>query len=165
MDNDYELDYFIIYSDINSVCTDCGHCICALHYDKKEYYYDSGYFIDDLKCDRDDIELPCSLIKQNWTQSITNGENSFCTLPCRKIDNHITPKMLKKQQISTKYSNKLCYTNENIIYCYVNKEILHGGKGKNNINRNTNVTRKVYFDKKLNKYYVNYNNNKIYLSK
>jgi hypothetical protein len=166
-EKDYELDYIMFLSDPKS-CTDknCGHCMCALQYNKKEYYYDSRFSIYSLACNKSNIiKIPCSLMEAEWTTNVNNEENNFCTIPCTYINNYIPRDILKEQKISSKYSNNLCFTNDFLIYCYVkkNSSMVEGGsKGKNT---NKNVTRKVHFDKKLNKYYVNYDNNKIYLSK
>jgi hypothetical protein len=166
-ENDYELDYILIPSDDKLQCYDCGHSLCALHYNNEEYYYDSRYIVTNLTCGSDEIQLPCSLIKKKWTTTLRNEKKIFCIDPCTMLDNYITHEMVEKKQITTRRSENLCYTYENIVYCYVkkNSSMVEGGSKGKNTNKNKNVTRKVHFDKKLNKYYVNYDNNKIYLSK
>jgi hypothetical protein len=164
---EYELDYIMIITDNDSLCDkNCGHCICALHYNNKEYYHDSGYTINEFTCDgiSDRIKLPCSLIKKNWTSTLDDPNNNFCIIPCTLIKNYIPNDVLFENEISAKFSNNLCFNNSKIKYCYVRKIPTSGGKGERK-NNNKNLMRKVYLDKKLNKYYINYENKRIYLSK
>jgi len=165
--DDYDLDYIMIAADNDSLCDiNCGHCISAIHYDKDEYYYNSGSVIMGLNCPSNSniIRLPCSLIKNNWTSTLNNNDNNFCIIGCRKIDNYIPYDKLIENEISAKFSNNLCFTNTIVRYCYVRKIPTSGGKGERK-NNNKNLMRKVYLDKKLNKYYINYENKRIYLSK
>jgi hypothetical protein len=165
--DDYDLDYIMIAADNDSLCDiNCGHCISAIHYDKKEYYYNSGSVIMGLNCPSNSniIRLPCSLIKNNWTSTLNNNDNNFCIIGCRKIDNYIPYDKLIENEISAKFSNNLCFTNTIVRYCYVRRIPTSGGKGERK-NNNKNLMRKVYLDKKLNKYYINYENKRIYLSK
>ena len=133
------------------------HSICGLHYKGKECYYDSQYLIKKIECrSSDEIELTRSLIEKNWTTRLNEEENALCTFTCAKINNYIPSDILDVQ-----VEPITSFNNTNMIYCYVKKDPRETLGGKNN----KKIIRKVYLDKKLNKYYVNYNNNKIYLSK
>jgi len=162
--DDYDIDYIMNTSDKITNCADCGHCISAIHYNGNEYYYDSQYTKDNFECSGNVLmDLPCSLIEKKWTTTLPDKTNNFCTVPCSHINNYIKTEMLDKSEITSKYSDTFCYNNRNsrIEYCYVRNVPVRGGEKGNN----KNLTRKVYLDKNLNKYYINYNNNKIYLFK
>jgi hypothetical protein len=158
-DIDYELDYVMQSTDSNKSCKDCGHNICALNYNNKEYYYNSSYSIKNLKCD-EDIRLPCSLIEHEWSKNLTDDEYCFSLLKCNYIPDYEyydeNDNLVSK--IIIKNSKNICYTNKTgQQFCYVRKNAVQGGKSKK-------IERKIYMDKKTNKYYVNYDNKKIYLS-
>jgi len=160
---EYELDFVMHSSDDKKSCGGgCFHNICALHYDSKEYYYNSAYYLEKLNsCSTEDIKLPCSLIKKDWSSSL-NKEYCFSLLKCSYIpDYEYYDKINEIAKIVINNSLNTCYSNESGgQYCYVRKNSISGGKGMKK-----EIERKVYLDKKLNKYYVNYDNKKIYLEK
>ena len=155
---EYELDYILQSSDDNKTCKTCGHCVSAIHYNEKEYYYNSMYHLNNLQCSSDDIALPCSLLEYNWTD-IIDKDKCFKLVKCKHIPEYeYFDKSDYISEIIIDSSDKICYTSDACVnLCYVKKTAIQGGKSKK-------IERKVYMDKKTNKYYVNYDNKKIYLS-
>lgn len=158
---EYELDYVMQSTDSDKSCEECGHNVCSLNYNNKEYYYNSTYSVQDLKCDdNEDIRLPCSFIEHEWSKHLTKDEYCFSLLKCNYIPNYEYYDEINNMvsSIIINNSSNTCYSNKTgQQFCYVRKTAIQGGKSKK-------IERKVYMDKKTNKYYVNYNNMKIYLT-
>jgi hypothetical protein len=73
--NKYKLDYIITSNNTKLSCYNCGHVICGIHYNKKQYFYNTSSQINSVKCndndnDNDNVYIPCFLIKHNWTKDI-----------------------------------------------------------------------------------------------
>ena len=116
----YELDYIMNMTDDKTCSAGCGHCICAINYNNEEYYYDSLYSIKKIYCDSDELLLPCSLIKKKWS----NNLKKFCFSleGCNYIKDY-NPFNIKMEEneIYTENSQKNCYRETDVLYCYVIK--------------------------------------------
>jgi hypothetical protein len=84
--NSYKLDYIIHGSNDKYTCINCGHVICGIHYENQEYYYDSRYKVDKLKCDSEKVNLPCPLLKSTWSDKITNDDYCYKLEKCGHIE-------------------------------------------------------------------------------
>jgi hypothetical protein len=73
----YKLDYIIHHSDDMQTCENSGHVISAIHYNGKQYYYDSGFSQITIKCEDDYIRTPCTLIQHNWVNDINSKEDKY----------------------------------------------------------------------------------------
>jgi hypothetical protein len=166
--NNYKLDY-ILYTNasIDEVCnrTGCGHCISGINYHGKKYYYDSAYAEQKIKCDGDDIRIPCTLTRQDW--NISNTEVSHFTInKCfyRDVDISNNDIRIEKDFIDESRST---FDNENVICVYVkvpNKKVAATSGGKNNTYKSTHkkvnimnknktiIERIVYIDNNKNKF-------------
>ena len=171
----YKLDYKIYSADSeNNVCTlqGCGHCVSSIHYNKIQYYYDSGGAQQVHKCDGEDIRIPCSLIRQDWVnKSIDTSidKEHFSMNKCffRNVD-------IDKNAIHIEYKfneedNRVFNKQENVISVYVKEPNITGGKNntyksihkKVNILNNktkTIIERIIYIDKNKNKF-IKFNKN------
>ena len=171
----YILDYKIYSADsTNNVCTlqGCGHCVSSIHYNKIQYYYDSGGAQTVHKCDGEDIRIPCSLIRQDWVnKSIDTSidKEHFSMNKCffRNVD-------IDKNAIHIEYKfneedNRVFNKQENVISVYVKEPNITGGKNntyksihkKVNILNNktkTIIERIIYIDKNKNKF-IKFNKN------
>ena len=171
----YKLDYKIYSADSeNNVCTlqGCGHCVSSIHYNKIQYYYDSGGAQQVHKCDGEDIRIPCSLIRQDWVnKSIDTSidKEHFSMNKCffRNVD-------IEKNAIHIEYKfneedNRVFNKQENVISVYVKDPNITGGKNntyksihkKVNILNNktkTIIERIIYIDKNKNKF-IKFNKN------
>jgi hypothetical protein len=74
--NIYILDYIINITCDRLTCDKCCHCISAIHYNNNEYFHNSAInTIEDYPCLFEeevevDVNIPCSLIKQNWSDKV-----------------------------------------------------------------------------------------------
>ena len=118
----YKLDYILHPSNDNYTCEGCGHCISAIHYDNKEYIYDSKFHNYMINCHSfagidNTISIPCPLLEEKWSEKI-NTDTCYRVEKCGIINN-------KKSGINKREIDKfksMCYTyDENIIYVYINK--------------------------------------------
>ena len=122
----YKKDYILYLStaDIN-VCTskNCGHCISSIHYNGKQYYYDSGFAEKTITCDSiNDIRIPCSLIRQDWVnQSIDDSidKEHFSINKCFYKDVNVDNEALKIEYDVITEDNITFYKKNNILCVYV----------------------------------------------
>jgi hypothetical protein len=113
-DNTYKLDYIINKTEDYSTCTNCGHIISGIHYDKKEYYHDSDTIMTFLDCSGKQIRIPCSLIEHEWSRE-TNGR--YCIKSCFHNYENIEDQQIDSEKI---IENALCFNNQNdILFAYV----------------------------------------------
>lgn len=113
----YKLDYVINSTIDDMSCENCGHCICAIHYDKKQFFYNSTYDLFKIKCNDDKINIPCSLIKQNWTKNIYD-DICYSLEKCEYYEKQNKELILKETKIDN--YNNICFNlNMNITYVYV----------------------------------------------
>jgi hypothetical protein len=73
--NIYILDYIINITCDKETCDKCCHCISAIHYNNNEYFHNSAInTIQNYTClyqeEDEDIKIPCSLIKQRWSDKV-----------------------------------------------------------------------------------------------
>jgi hypothetical protein len=121
--NKYELDYLLHGTDKNKSADDMGHCISAIHYNDEEYYYNTYHLINIIKCkkDKNDIYIPCSLIKEKWKNKIDTNtcyRLELCAYNMEYKDKTINPRInnIIKNSI---YAN-MCYTKDTRYkLCYV----------------------------------------------
>jgi len=119
----YEIDFILHGSDNDLTCEDCGHCVSNIHYNGDEYYYNSLDNITKLQCNDVNINIPCSLIKQQWKNKI---DTDLCyKLPkCKFLPEYIDLKI--KPDIKTVIKNSsdtnICFNQQvNMRTCYVKK--------------------------------------------
>jgi hypothetical protein len=120
----YVLDYMLHNTDLKISCNHCNHCVSGIHYNKKQYYYNSGYSVSDILCDEDKIRIPCSLIKQEW-KKISKTDGCYSLKKCG-YDNKIIdePDDDAFKIILNTSKDNMCYRNDyNVIYCYVRQKL------------------------------------------
>jgi hypothetical protein len=121
--NKYELDYLLQGTDLNKSADDMGHCISAIHYNDEEYYYNTYNLIKIIRCkkDKNDIYIPCSLIKEKWKNKIdTNAcyKLEKCTYNIEDKDTTIDPTI--NHIIKNSIYENMCFTKDtSYITCYV----------------------------------------------
>ena len=122
----YKLDYILQGTDTDKCKKDCGHCISGIHYDGVEYCYDSQYSLFNLKCDENDIIIPCTLIRQNWSQDIKKQE--LCLYSIKKCFHSKTSTSYQELYKNNHYEDDICFNTKNkIIYAYFNTGIKYDG--------------------------------------
>ena len=67
----YKLDYIIHHSDDMQTCEKSGHVISAIHYNSKQYYYDSGFSQIRIKCKDECFEIISKFVD---TDAQSNGK-------------------------------------------------------------------------------------------
>ena len=154
----YELDYILFLSDKNTPLKNKltsfeGHVVCAITYNKDEYYYDSRNLIKIP--DSDIFRNPCPLIKKEWKNKNIGG---FCLKEC------FYSKFNEKSKISKIIKNStddMCYKyDDNYIMCYVKKQSeLSGGTNEKLTSTNTKIN--IVIDNKKIQRTVYINNNGI----
>jgi hypothetical protein len=172
--NTYKLDYILYSSDNFQTCAKCGHAISCIQYNRNQYYHDSGSQITIQNCDDEQMRIACPLIKRDWKTEY-NGDYCFKLPKCSfireypiytEVQHHDKEMFIKNSDID-KYSCLCFKSNSNLIKCYVkissDKDQIQGGRKKKSTSNKDDIKRKVCLDKKTNKYYVNYENKKIYL--
>ena len=116
--NKYILDYIIVSNNDNLSCNHCGHIICAIYYNKKQYFYNTGSEINSIKCNdngNDNIYIPCFLIKHNWTKDIFS--NVYYKLQkCNYLE--INPSTIYEKDNIIE-PNAYYKFNSDIVYVYV----------------------------------------------
>ena len=94
--NKYILDYIINITCDRLTCDKCCHCISAIHYNNNEYFHNSAInTIEDYKCLFEDeeveeeinVNIPCSLIKQNWSDKVYK-DIYYDIYKCKYIEKH-----------------------------------------------------------------------------
>lgn len=124
----YELDYIMHISDDEKSIRNIGHVISGIHYDGEQYYHDSNTNILEIKCDKTDVIIPCSLIKQEWKSSIYFNDK-YCFKSCFHL-----PITTETHEIdaNTYIEDSYCYDNNaDKIYAYIKKNSsLSGGSNK-----------------------------------
>jgi len=119
----YVLDYILHNTDLKLSCNNCKHCVSGIHYNKEQYYYNSGYSVSDISCDKDKIRIPCSLIKQEW-KKISKTDSCYSLKKCG-YDNKIIdePDDDAFKIILNTSKDNMCFKNSNnVIYCYVKEK-------------------------------------------
>ena len=117
-DRRYKLDYILHISNNNFTCKGLCHCISAIHYNNKEYVYDSKNYLYHINCQtakKNTIYIPCPLLEQKWTDRI-NSNTCYKVEKCGflDIDKSSTNSILKEVH------GDICYTYDSkIIYVYV----------------------------------------------
>lgn len=118
--NKYKLDYILHLSNDNYTCESCGHCISAIHYENKEYIYDSKFHNYMINCRSssgvdNNIYIPCPLLEEKWSEKL-NSETCYRVEKCGIINTNKSS--ISRNEID-KFRN-ICYTyDENIIYVYI----------------------------------------------
>ena len=174
-DKKYKLDYIIHGSNDKYTCINCGHVICGIHYENEEYYYDSRYKVDKLKCDSEKVNLPCPLLKSTWSDKITNDDYCYKLEKCGHIEwNEKNFNPIEKDNSTS----NICYSKSNdIMLVYIKVKEITGGKNEkiSVIHNSIKYNRKIYlqgnekyiifkkkyillsklkYNKKLNLYYI-----------
>jgi len=165
--NSYKLDYIINISNDKLTCKNCAHCISAIHYDNNEYFYDSKYSINNITCDDKEVSIPCSLIKQNWSNNIYN-DICYEILKCGYIENQSLKHPIKDKDLF----QKICFTlTTRNTYVYVKKQneapsvpMTTGGSKKINFTYNNKTYKRTLYTLN-NKHYIIFNKKKIYINK
>jgi len=110
----YKLDFIFLNNDFSYSTDNCGHSICAIHYNGKQYIYDTTHTLNRINCSGydNDFKIPCSLIKQDWINLKGCYKSNQCTFI--KID---------KEQLKSERNRyeSLCFSDkiDNTIYVYV----------------------------------------------
>jgi hypothetical protein len=161
--NSYKLDYIINISNDKMTCKNCAHCISAIHYDNNEYFHDSKYSTNNITCGDKEVSIPCSLIKQNWSNNIYN-DICYEILKCGYIENQLSKHQIKDKDLF----QKVCFTlttRNTYVYVKNNPEPMTTGGSKkiNYIYNNKTYKRTLYISN--NKYYIIINKKKIYINK
>jgi|688.fasta_scaffold00514_27 hypothetical protein len=174
-DKKYKLDYIIHGSNDKYTCINCGHVICGIHYENEEYYYDSRYKVDKIKCDSEKVNLPCPLLKSTWSDKITNDDYCYKLEKCGHIEwNEKNFNPIEKDNSTS----NICYSKSNdIMLVYIKVKEITGGKNEkiSVIHNSIKYNRKIYlqgnekyiifkkkyillsklkYNKKLNLYYI-----------
>jgi hypothetical protein len=161
-EKDYKLDYIIHASNNKFTCINCAHCICGIHYENEEYYYDSSYDINKLTCQGETVYLPCPLLKSTWSDKINQDY-------CYKLEQcaHIEWKEKNFNPIEKNSStNNICYSKStNIMLVYIKVKEISGGKQEKIllIHNNIKYNKTIYL--KENKKYILFKNKYLLLSK
>ncbi len=159
----YKLDYIIHASNDKYTCINCAHCICGIHYENEEYYYDSSYDVDKLTCHGETVYLPCPLLKSTWSDKINRDNYCYKLEQCAHIEwkeKNFNP---IEQNSST---NNICYSKStNIILVYIKVKEISGGKQEkiSLIHNSIKYNRTIYL--KQNKKYILFKNKYFLLSK
>lgn len=144
-------------------CKNCAHCISAIHYDNNEYFYDSKYSTNNITCGDKEVSIPCSLIKQNWSNNIYN-DICYEILKCGYIENQSLKHPIKDKDLF----QKVCFTlttRNTYVYVKNNAEpMTTGGSKKINYIYNNKTYRRTLYTSN-NKYYIIINKKKIYINK
>ena len=121
--NTYELDYLLHGTDQNKTLDNVGHAIAAIHYNDEEYYYNTYHLINIIKCkkDKNDIYIPCSLIKEKWKNKIDTNtcyRLELCAYNMEYKDKTINPRI--NNIIKNSIYENMCYTKDTRYkLCYV----------------------------------------------
>ena len=173
--NNYKLDYVLYMTNPNDSCTanGCGHCISGIHYDGEQYYYDSKYSEKNIKCREGtvnvDIKIPCSLIRQDWNNSI--NKEYFTINKCFLRNNDIDKKgvVIEKDILS---DEKMFFSkNISLIRAYIkvdasSDETTRGGnnnkyksthKKVNIMNKNKNINERIIYINDIKNKFIKYN--------
>jgi hypothetical protein len=160
---DYKLDYIIHASNDKYTCINCAHCICGIHYENEEYYYDSSYDVDKLTCDGETVYLPCPLLKSTWSDKIKQDNYCYKLEQCAHIEWKEKNFNSIEQNSST---NNICYSKStNIMLVYIKVKEISGGKQEKIllIHNNIKYNKTIYL--KENKKYILFKNKYLLLSK
>jgi hypothetical protein len=118
----YKLDYIIHHSDDMQTCENSGHVISAIHYNGKQYYYDSGFSQITIKCKDDYIRTPCTLIQHNWINDI-NSKEEKCLYSIKKCFYKLHDKNSQELNKNIIKEDNKCFNNlYNIICAYIKTE-------------------------------------------
>ena len=141
----------------------CGHSISGINYYGKKYYYDSGHAEKRIQCISEEIRIPCSLIRQDWTNN--NIKTPYFTInKCFYRDVDVSKDSIEIERDYIDESHIAFNKEQNVIYVYVKVDEVDEGKGggknttyksthkKVNIKNKTIIERIVYIDKNKNKY-------------
>ena len=113
----YILDYILHNSDYDRCEKNCSHCICGIHYDGVEYCYDSQHSSINTRCRENDIIIPCTLIKQNWSHDI----KKICLYSIQRCFRSEINTSSQEVYKDLHNEDRLCFSTENdIIYAYFN---------------------------------------------
>ena len=169
----YKYEYILHMTNNHDKCnaSGCGHCISGIHYKGEQYYYDSKYSEQNIKCSSEDIKIPCSLIKQDWNYRIDKINEKYFTInKCflRNVD--ITKDALKIEKEHLSDEKMFFNKNSSLIRAYVKVDdsttATAGGnnKNKNKNNKYKSTHKKINIMNKNNKIiertiYINNNNN------
>ena len=123
--NKYTLDYILHNSDICYSQGRCGHCISGIHYNGEQYYHDSGYTIDIVKCDNKNVDIPCPFLSQKWVDDIDKfntftGNKDTCLFNIQSCFYKSNDKYMQNIHKNFITENKICFNyTDCIISAYI----------------------------------------------
>jgi hypothetical protein len=191
----YILDYIINITCDKQTCDNCCHCISAIHYNNNEYFHNSAInTIEDHRClfeeeeEEIDVNIPCSLIKQNWSDKVYK-DIYYNIYKCKYSEKNPKIELHKENKYIfeiTTYN----YRSRN-VYVYIKKDtpstsmalstlssapmtlvspsapsvpMTTGGSKKINFTYNNKTYKRTLYTSN-NKYYIIFNKKKIYINK
>jgi hypothetical protein len=198
-ENKYILDYIINITCDKETCDNCCHCISAIHYNNNEYFHNSAInTIEDHRClfeeeeeeevEEIDVNIPCSLIKQNWSDKVYK-DIYYNIYKCKYSEKNPKIELHKENKYIfeiTTYN----YRSRN-VYVYIKKDtpstsmalstlssapmtlvspsapsvpMTTGGSKKINFTYNNKTYKRTLYTSN-NKYYIIFNKKKIYINK
>ena len=119
--NEFILDYMLHGNSIKYRCKECeayGHCISAIHYNNKQYLYNSAELIyrHEYCNDNNIYKIPCSLIEYNWKSAIKSDY-------CIKLDECHYNNVNVKSKFHKNTDKTFCYAKDaDNIFCFVKKQ-------------------------------------------
>ena len=116
----YKLDYILHFNDYDTCSKKgCGHCISGIHYKGVEYCYDSQYSLFYKMCGNDLCNIPCTLIKQDWSTDI--NKKQLCLYSIKKCFHNKISENSQHINKDTISEDSLCFNIANdLIYAYFN---------------------------------------------
>jgi hypothetical protein len=131
----YEIDYVLHSTDNNETCKTCGHCVSNIHYKNEEYYYNSIDTVTSINCSQDEIEIPCSLIRQTWKEKI-DTDQCYKLPKCNYVREYRHKKLSQnvKEIFADSSYDKMCFSRDkDIQICYVKQSLLGGNKKRKSV--------------------------------
>ena len=87
-------------TDTENICNadgcNRGHCISAIHYNGSLYYHNSQNIIFNTECDKNDINIPCTFIQQDWINDIYNANEFLKTNNYKDVKNACLYSLIRK---------------------------------------------------------------------